>query len=134
MSRGPERHLVHGEWMTEAEAGAMVNRSRWTMRRWRYSHRGPDGRPGLLVEAYDFYADLKAGRRRWEAKGRPLKYRINGRPVRIPEIASRLGVPTGTIYSHMTLHRCGLKATIQYYVAKRQREAEKKILEIIRGG
>ena len=60
--RQPDRHLVHGEWMTEAEAAERLNRSRRTVRDWRYSHRRADGGPALLVEAWDHYTDVNAGR------------------------------------------------------------------------
>ena len=49
MRRGPDKHLVHGTWMTEAEAAEKLGRSRLTVRHWRYTHRRPDGKPALLV-------------------------------------------------------------------------------------
>ena len=41
MRRGPDKHLVHGTWMTEAEAAEKLGRSRLTVRHWRYTHRRP---------------------------------------------------------------------------------------------
>ena len=47
------------------------------------------------------------------------------------EVAEALGMPIGTLDSYMHNHRCGLDAAWRYYTRKRERRAEKQILEII---
>lgn len=64
---------------------------------------------------------------------KPPKYKLRGRPTTVKQAAERLGIPEGTLYSHLHNHRCGLAAAVAYYERKRQRRAEKEILEIIRG-
>jgi transposase len=118
--------------MTEAEAAERLGRSRRTVRQWRYTHRHADGREALLEEAWDHNTDVNAGRIKLHM-GRPTKYKLRGRPVKVRQVAEKLGVPVGTLYSHMHYHRCGLDATVSYYERKRQRQAEKRILEIING-
>ena len=131
--RGPDKHLVHGEWMTEAEAAERLGIKRLTIKKWRSIHRRPDGKPGLLVEAWDYYVDVKAGRiKRWMGRP-PVVHRVGGRRMTKREAAEELEMPVGTLDSYMHNHRCGLAAAHRHYSEKRQRQAEKKILEIIRG-
>lgn len=120
--------------MTEAEAAERLGVNRLTIKKWRYTHRRPDGGPGLLVEAWDYYVDVRAGRlKRW--MGRPtVRHRVGGRRMSRNEATEALHMPVGTLDSYMHNHRCGLDAAYKHYSEKRQREAEKKILEIIRGG
>lgn len=59
---------------------------------------------------------------------------VHGEWMTEAEAAEALGMPIGTLDSYMHNHRCGLAAAFRHYSEKRQREAEKKILEIIRGG
>ena len=129
--RGPDKHMVHGEWMTEAEAAERLGIKRLTIQKWRSIHRRPDGKPGLLVEAWDYYVDVKAGRiKRWMGRP-PVVHHVGGRRMTKREVAEELGMPVGTLDSYMHNHRCGLAAAYKHYS---ERQAEKKILEIIRGG
>lgn len=132
MRRGPDKHMVHGMWMTEAEAEERLHRSRITIQQWRYRHRRPNGKPALLVEAWDYYADVNAGRMQQHI-GRPPKHKYKGRPAHVTQVAKRLGIPAGTLYSHLHNHRGGLDAAVKYYEAKRQKRAEAEILRIING-
>ena len=132
--RGPDKHLVHGEWMTEAEAAARLGRSVLTVRQWRYKNRREGGKhPALLVEAWDHYSDLNAGRIK-PGNGHSAKmHKVAGRMMTRDQAAEALGIPVGTLDSHMHNHRCGLGAAWRYYTRKRARRAEKRILEIING-
>ena len=131
--RGPDRHLVHGVWMTEAEAAEKLGRSRWTVMQWRYRHRREDGKPMLLVEAWDHFTALDKG---WikPQYGRKEKLTLKGRPAYATKVAKKLGIPVGSLYSHMHNHKCGLDGAVRYYEAKRQKKAEQEILRIINGG
>ena len=131
--RGPDKHLVHGEWMTEVEAAKRLGRARITIQQWRYRHRHPDGQPALLEEAWDYYVDVRAGRvKRWNGR-QTTRHRVDGHMMSRNEAAEALHMPVGTLDSYMHNHRCGLAAAYRHYSEKRQRQAEKKILEIIRG-
>ena len=131
--RGPDKHLVHGVWMTEAEAAEKLGRSRWTVMQCRYRHRREDGKPMLLVEAWDHFEGLNKG---WikPKYGRREKLTLKGRPAYATKVAKKLGMPVNTLYSHMHNHKCGLDATVRYYEQKQKRRAEKEILKIINGG
>ena len=123
--------MVHGQWMTEAEAAARLGRSVITVRQWRYKHRREDGKPSLLVEAWDHYADVNAGLIKLH-RGRSAKvHRVGGKRMTRNQAAEALGIKVGTLDSYMSIHRCGVAAACAYYERKRRREAEKRILEII---
>lgn len=124
--------MVHGEWMTEAEAAERLGRARITIQQWRYKHKHADGSAALLEEAWDYYSDVNAGLIRLH-NGQPPKHKLRGRTMPVREAAEMLGIPAGTLYSNMSLYSCELDAAYRYYNEKRQRKAEKKILEIIRG-
>lgn len=129
--RGPDKHLVHGEWMTEVEAAKRLGRARITIQQWRYRHRNPDGQPALLEEAWDYYVDVRAGRvKRWMGR-QTIRYRVGGRMMSRNEAAEELEMPVGTLDSYMHNHRCGLDAAWRHYTKKREDAAVKKLLEII---
>ena len=132
--RGPDKHLVHGEWMTEAEAAERLGTTRIAVQLWRYRHRQPNGQAALLVEAWDHYAGIRAGRiKRWY--GRPtVRHRVDGRMMSREEAAKALRMPVRTLDSYMHNHRCGLDAAYRHYSEKQKRQAVKKLVGIIMGG
>ena len=126
--------MVHGEWMTEAEAAEALGRSVITVRQWRYKHRRPDGKPALLVEAWDHYRAVNAGLIKLHTGQPTVRHRVEGRRMSRNEVAEALHMPVGTLDSYMHNHRCGLDAAYRHYADKQKRKAEQRILEIIRGG
>ena len=128
--RGPDKHMIHGEWMTEAEAAERLGRSRITVQQWRYKNRRADGRPALLEEAWDHYTDVNAGRIKLHTR-MPPKYKLRGRPIHVRKVAEKLGVPVGTLYSHMSIHRCGLDAAVKYYEERARQRAVQEIMAVI---
>lgn len=127
------KHLVHGEWMTEAEAAARLGVKAMTLRAWRYANRQADGRPALVETAWDFYSAVNAGKTKWP--GRPPARRLIGGKLMTPmEVAQAAGVKRSTLYAVMCKHGMDLEQAARYYEGVRTRRAVREIMRIIYGG
>lgn len=123
--RGPVKHMVHGEWMTEAEAAARLGVKPMTLRAWRYANRQADGRPALVETAWDFYSAVNAGRIK-RNPGRPPARRLIGGKLMTPmEVAQAAGVKRSTLYAVMCNRGMDLEQAARYYDGVRTRRAER---------
>jgi predicted transcriptional regulator len=122
-----DRHMVDGRWMSIRQAAEMLGLPVTTIRSYLYSHRQPDGRPATLAEAVEAYRSgtVKIG-------GHPPKlHRVGRRMMTQAEAAEMLGINVNAVRMYMSKHRATLAQTIRYYEAKKQRKAEKDILNIL---
>lgn len=127
------KHLVHGEWMTVAEAAERLGLHRVTLERWRTMHRQPDGSRETLVAAWDHYKAVKSGNYRSKMGRKPVKHWVKGRQMTVKQAAEATGVSVQRLYNYTCVHQCSLDAAVRNISKKRQERAERKILKIIRG-
>lgn len=106
-------HCVHGEWMTLREVCAALGITMSALRHWRERHRGMDGKPGLVEEAWDYYKAKAAGEIPETRGKRPVMYRYKGGLASIPEVAKRTGIEVHRIYNTMNDHQCGLEEAVK---------------------
>lgn len=122
-----DRHMVDGRWITIRQAAEMLGLSFAALQSYLYAHRQPDGRPATLAEAVEAYRSgaVKHG-------GHPPRlHRVGRRMMTQAEAAEMLGIDVNTVRCHMSKHKATLAQTIRYYEAKKQRKAEKDILNIL---
>ena len=124
------RHWVDGRWITVRQASEMLGVSMNTLYNWMHQHRRPDGRCALLsdaVEAYRSGAVKRGGRS-------PVEHRVGSRKMTTFQAAEKAGVSVNAIWVHMHRRKASLASTIRYYEKRKQRKAEKEILEILKEG
>lgn len=127
-------HMVHGEWMTIAEAARRLGVKYQTLTKWRCLHRTTDGRPGLLVDAWDFYDARRRGLNPQKPRGKkPKKHRYRGKRLTIRQIAEKMGVSTQAIYKNMERKGCSVQEAIDCMDARRTRRAERELMKILTG-
>ena len=98
-----------------------------TLQSYLYSHRQPDGRPATLAEAVDAYRS-----RAVRHGGHPPRlHRVGRRMMTQAEAAEMLGIDVNVVRCHMSKHKATLAQTIKYYETRKQRKAEKDILNIL---
>ena len=123
------RHWVDGRWMTVRQAAEMLGVSRNTLYDWMHGHRRPDGRCALLSDAVEAYRSGAVKR----GGSLPKEHRVGGRTMTTFQAAEKLGVSVNAIRRQMNKRKASLAATIRYYERRKQRKAEKEILEILKG-
>ena len=122
-----DRHMVDGRWITVRQAAEMLSVTVTALRSYLYSHRQPDGRPATLAEAVDAYRS-----RAVRHGGHPPRlHRVGRRMMTQAEAAEMLGIDVNAVRCHMSRHKTTLAQTMRYYEAKKQRKAEKDILNIL---
>ena len=122
-----DRHMVDGRWMSIRQAAEMLGVPLSTLQSYLYSHRQPDGRPATLAEAVDAYrsgAVMHGGHP-------PRLHRVGRRMMTQAEAAEMLGIDVNAVRGHMSRNKATLAQSIRYYEAKKQRKAEKDILNIL---
>lgn len=130
--RVPDKHCVHGEWMTIAEAARRLGISVNAVYVWRRRHSRADGTPALLEEAWDFYAAVNAGEIA-RHPGRPQKrHRFRGAWLTTQELARQLGMKPETVCSQISRHHGDAEAWLRGVEHRRKRKAEKQIMQILR--
>ena len=127
---GPAKHLVHGEWMTLEEAARRLGRSKATIVNWRSAHRRPDGGTGLLVDCWDHYAALNAGKIK-PGKREGKRYYVKGRHITVAEAAGMLGITEKALRVYLSKHKCSLNSAVRYYENRAKDQAVREIMEII---
>lgn len=136
MSKRPIRRAVNGRLMSIGEAAAEIGVSRQTLVKYMETHRNPDGTPLSLQDTYDVYTRARRrGKRRVGRSGpEPRTYALDGGEMTARQMAEALGVPIQTIYRWIN-DSGGDAKTIQRKADKRrQRQAEREILAVIREG
>ncbi|MBR6219507.1 MAG: hypothetical protein IKQ80_02955 [Clostridia bacterium] len=132
--RGPAKHMVHGEWMTVAEAATRLGVKAGTLNAWRYTNRTQDDSPASVETAYGFYSAVNAGQIK-RIPGRPPARRLIGGKMMSPmEVAQVAGVKRSTLYAVMCKHGMDLEQAARYYEGVRTRRAVREIMRIIYGG
>lgn len=120
-------HCIHGEWLTTSEAARRLGVARQTLQGYRYEHHC------ILEDAYDHYDALNRG---WIQRGKPgpkpKTYRLRGKDLTVAEAAEALRVPLSTMYKTLYRHRGDLNAAARALEKKREEEAAREILRIIR--
>ena len=125
-------HMVHGEWMTIDEAARRLGLSESTLYHWRWKHRTQDGKPGLLVDAWDFYDARRRGLNPRAYGGKtPKTYRYRGKRMSIKQIAERMGVYRNSIYLCKARHGCTMQEAIDRMDRNLTRRAEKQLVRIL---
>lgn len=124
------RHMVDGRWMTVRQAAEMLGIRMNTLYDWMVKHRRADGRPARLADAVDAYRSglVKHGGKL------PVQHRVGGRTMTTFEAADKLGISVKTLRLHMSRKKASLASTIRYYERRKQRKAEKAILDILKEG
>ena len=125
-----QRHLVHGRWMTVAQAAEELGITPHAIRQVRY-RASRDGHPMTLEAVYDFY---KNGLNR--PRGYPAKqHRVLGHLMTVAEAAVKYKTTEGNLRGYMTKHRSTLETAVRRLEERRAKEAakkaEKEILSIL---
>lgn len=128
------KHLVHGEWMTRQECADRLGVSYSAVRDYQLYHRQPDGKPGLLVTAYDHYRAVADGQVKRYPGRQPKRHRIHGRLMTTRQACEAAGVDVQSVW--VMIHRRGLsvEAAVDRCEQLAKRRAEREILRIIYGG
>ena len=118
------RWMVDGKWTTINQAAEALGVTHYTVYNYMYNHKF------TLQEAVDA---IRAGKLRHGGHD-PVRHNVRGKAMTTFEAAEALGVSVNAIRIHM--HRTGdsLAATIQYYEKKKLRDAERRIMKILREG
>ena len=127
-------HMVHGEWMTIDDAAARLGVSASTLYNWRWLNRTPEGRPGLLVDAWDFYDARRRGLNPRIHKGwPPRKYRFRGKRRTVTEITREMGFCRKAIYNRASRRGTDLQTAIDEMEALQTKRATKELMKILGG-
>ena len=124
------RHYVDGRWMTVRQASEMLGVSMTALYDWMYQHRTQDGHPARLADAVDAY---RSGLVKHGGKP-PVQHRVGSRTMTTFEAADKLGISVLALRLHMSRKKASLASTIRYYERRKQRKAEKAILDILKEG
>ncbi len=125
-------HMVHGEWMTIQEAARRLGLSESTLYSWRWKHRTQGGKPGLLVDAWDFYDARRRGLNPPAHRGRtPKKYRYRGKRLTIKQVAAVMGIYMSSIYLCKARHGCTVQEAIDRMDQNQTRRAERALVRIL---
>lgn len=116
------RWMVDGKWTTINQAAEALGVTHCTVYNYMYNHKL------TLQEAVDA---IRAGKLRHGGHD-PVRHNVRGKAMTTFEAAEALGVSVNAIRIHM--HRAGdsLAKTIKYYEEKKIRDAERRILRILR--
>ena len=126
------RHLVHGEWLTISEAARRLGLSVKTLYNYRYKHRRPDGGPGLLVDAWDWYSEDHV--REHAPLGRPpLTYYVNGKLLTMKQAAVLVRVNHKAMRFYIHKHGCTVQTAVRFYRKRAEERAVREIAGIILG-
>lgn len=121
------RHMVHGRWLSIAQAAEELGVPIGTLKSWRERNRDAAGRLPTLEAAYDCYMHGRP-----ERGGRvPKLYCVNGRQLSVAQAAERYKVTPAALYLCMHKHRCSLHTAVRRCRAAKQKRAEKEILKIL---
>jgi predicted transcriptional regulator len=122
-----DRNMIGGRWMTVRQAAEMLGITVTALRDYMWYHRQPDGRPATLAEAVEAYRSREVSR----GGKAPVQHRVGRKTMTCAEAADMLGINVNAVRMHMSKHKATLAQTIRYYEAKKQRKAEKDILNIL---
>lgn len=128
-------HCVHGEWMTIAQAAAMVGTTIKGMETWRSKHRDANGRRALVETAVDHYKAVQAGHIKTHV-GRPgtgRRYWVHGRKMTIADASAKMGLPEASIRQYVYRHKCNVQRACDQLLALKQERAEREIMKILNG-
>lgn len=135
MARKPQKHLIHGEWMTIYEISDRLGVAVGTIRQWRKRHRHRDGSAATMAEAWDWYTGVALGKIRHRGPStRAREYWVNGRYMTIAEAASQVGVSEEALRSMMYKGRRTLQSAVRHYEHAQKDRAVREILDIIYNG
>lgn len=115
------RHMVDGQWMTVQQAADMLGVTRSAVRSYMYSHHTTLAE---TVDAYRSGAVVRGGTA-------PKLHRVGGKMMTAAQAAEMLGIDVLCLRLHMSRHGASLAQTIKYYQKKKQKKAEKDILNIL---
>ena len=134
MGRKPQKHLIHGEWMTIYEVSDRLGVAVNTIRQWRYKHRHPDGSAGTMAEAWNWYAGVRLGTIRHRGPtGVDRQYWVDGQYMTIAEAARRVGTDRATL-RRMMRKGCTLHSAVRHFESAQKDRAVREILGIIYNG
>jgi len=126
----PDRHLVHGEWITVQQAAERLGVGVQAIYNWRSIHRRKGGRASL-----EDYWDWAMRWRRGEIKRHPGRsgrtYWVHGRHLTLEQAARRAGVSYKALYSCIQRTGCSVNSAVRHYEERAKQRAVKEILEII---
>ena len=125
-----QRHLVHGRWMTVAQAAEELGTTPHAIRDVRY-RASRDGHPMTLEEVYDFYANGLKRPRGFQAR----YHRVLGHLMTVAEAAQKYKTTEGNLRKYMSYHHSTLETAVRRLEERRAKEAarqaEKEILSIL---
>lgn len=131
--RPAERHRVHGEWMTVAQAAARLGVSVSAIQTWRQVNRRPDGSRGLLEEAWDHYAAVNAGRiKKYKPRESKLHW-VRGKRMTVAQAADMIGVSAYSVRRYTSVHKCSVETAVKRLEAFHKRRTAREIMKIING-
>lgn len=121
------RYMVDGRWMTIKDAAQMLGVTRLAIYLWRYKRKRPDGSLPSLAETVAAY---RSGEVRNRGK-QPKQHRVAGKLMTMREAAEMVGVSYSAMQLYTYKHKCSLAKAVKYYETRKQRKAEKDILNIL---
>ena len=121
------RYMVDGRWMTIRDAAQMLGVTMQAIYQWRFKRKRPDGSLPSLAEAVAAY---RSGEVRNRGK-RGKQHRASGKLMTMREAAEMVGVSYAAMQLYTYKHRCSVAKAVKYYETRKQRKAEKDILNIL---
>ena len=122
-------YMVDGRWMTLRDVAGMLGVSLHAVRNYRYAHPRRNGQPMLMQEVVERYRNGEVR----HGGSEPRQHRVGKRLMTTADAANQLGIKQAQIQWYMSTHKASLAQTIRYYERKKQREAEREILRILKG-
>lgn len=124
----PAVHMVDGKWMTDTEIADAVGVNVQSIRNRCSMHQC------TRAEAAQYYKEINAGIRKRHRGGIPLRHKVHGVWITEYEAAEKYRTKCGTLRAYRYKHGCSLDTAVRKLEARRQRRAEKTILNILKEG
>ena len=122
----PAVHMVDGRWMTDQEIAKMVRVNVQSIRNYCSTHQC------LRAEAAQYYKEINAGIRKRYPGAKPLKHKVYGKWMTEYEAAEKYRTKCGTLRAYRYKHGCSLDTAVRGLEARRQRRAERDLMEILK--
>ena len=119
-------HMVDGKWMTDAEIADMVGVHVQSIRNYCST------RQCLRSEAVQYYREINAGIRKRHPGSKPLMHKVHGVWMTEYEAAEKYRTKCSTLRVYRYKHGCSLDTAVRRLEARRQRRAERDLIEILK--
>lgn len=121
------RYMIHGRWMTTRQMADELGVGAQALINWRNSHKKPDGTKPIMEEVYDRFRERSKSR----GGSYPAVHRVQGRKMTVAEAAKKYHTTVNALRVSMSTHRLTLDGAVKRLEARRAKNAEKEIMDIL---